>query len=488
MDALPEVSGPADFVRVSQPMDRTTSLAEVRVTRGGALRQRLLPEWSDRNFLVILGARTAMSGARALAGVVTPIYLALEGFDALRLGALLALVAVTSAVLSTTIGITSDRVGRKPFLVGVPLLAAAAAVVFAYDRSTVFLFASAALGSFGRGSGASAGAVGPYQPAESAFVAEALPPRYRNTAFGRLSFASSVGALGGGLLALLAPSGHLHGASATSAFRSAFLVAALLAALAGLVALLIRPPQAVGMEAQLVSAAPGGRTGREIAARARNEPPATAQESPGRGQRILAKLHFPQRSRGLLYRLWLTNGLNGFAIGMFGPFISYWFFRRFGASAGEIGTLFAVVNALTAASTLTAAGLARRWGLVATVTIVRNAQALLLVPMVLMPSFETAGAVYLLRMVVQRIGLPLRQSYVLAMADPSERASVLALSNLPSQLSMAVSPLFAGYLFDEVSLALPFDIAAVFQAANAMLFWVFFRHAPPEEERPPAGA
>jgi hypothetical protein len=62
------------------------------------------------------------------------------------------------------------------------------------------------------------------------------------------------------------------------------------------------------------------------------------------------------------------------------------------------------------ASTLSAAGLARRWGLVRTVFVVRCAQAVLLVPMVLSPTFWAAGAVYLLRMVAQRVGLPLLPS------------------------------------------------------------------------------
>ena len=445
-------------------------------TRRAIARRR--PGWSDRNFILILAARTTMSGARALAGVITPVYLALEGFTAERLGILLAVVAVSSALLSTLIGVTSDRVGRKPFLVVVPLFAGLAGVAFAFDRTAWVLFLAAALGSFGRGSGASAGAVGPYQPAESAFVAESLPPQQRNSAFGQLSFCSSLGALGGGLLALLASEHHLHGAAATAAFRDAFLATAVLAVAAGLLALFLSEERRAAPD---VAADPAGSgTGHGKTDRGGATPEQVAAGAATQERRGFA---FPHRSRALLYRLWATNSVNGFAVGMFGPFVSYWFFRRFDIGAGEIGTLFAVVNAATAASTLSAARLARRWGLVSTVTVVRFAQGLLLVPMVLAPNLEVAGAIYLLRMVVQRIGLPLRQSYVLAMADPAERGAVTALSNLPSQLTMAGSPVLAGYLFDEVSLVLPFDLAAIFQAANAGMFWAFFHNAPPEEER-----
>jgi MFS family permease len=402
---------------------------------------------TDRTIAIVISARVLMSASRALAAVVAPVYLAVIGFSALRLGELAMVVGLATAVLSTSIGFMSDRVGRKPFLVVVPLLATLAGIVFAFIRVPAAIFLAAAIGSFGRGSGAGAGMIGPYQPAEQALVAEVTPSARRNIVFGRLAFASSVGALLGGPLALLAGPTGLHGAAATEAFRLPFLVTAGLAAAAGLLAIALHEPAH--------PAAPGDR---------------------GRMPR------FPRRSMPLLARLWATNTVNGLAVGMFGPFVTYWFFRRYGVGPGQIGLLFGVINAATALSTLSAAGFARRWGLVRTVAVVRVLQGVLLVPMILAPSFVLAGGFYLLRMLIQRIGLPLRQSYVLAMADPEERAAVGALSNLPSQATNAIAPIFAGYLFDEVSLSLPFLLAAVLQVVNAGLYWGFFRNMPPEEE------
>lgn len=401
----------------------------------------------NRDLLALFWARVSMSAARALAGVVTPIYLALQGFSGLELGELWLVVAASSAVLSSAVGLLADRVGRRPWLIGVPMLAALAGVAFAFSRNVGVLFVMAGLGSFGRGAGAGAGAVGPYQPAESAIATELTPASSRNAVFGRLSLASSLGALVGGLAAATAGTGHPRGAAALVAYRPAFLVAAGLAVVAALVAVAVR------------------------------EPPARAGGEPGK-----RGIRFPGGSRPLLYRLWATNTVNGLAVGMFGPFVTYWLYRRFGVGAAQVGVLYAIINVATAAATLSAAGLARRFGLVRTVSVVRMAQAVLLVPMVLAPTFVIAGGFYLIRMVVQRIGLPLRQSYVVAMADPDERASVSALSQLPSQVAMAPSPLLAGYLFDQVSLELPFELAAVLQGLNAALFWFFFHRLAPEEE------
>ena len=429
---------------------------------GSVVRRWLVPPWGGRNFTVVFVARVAMSAARALAGVVVPVYLALQGFSGFALGVLFFGVALFTAVLSSSIGLASDRVGRRVFLVAVPLLAAAAAAVYAVTTWSPALVAMAIAGSFGRGSGAGAGAVGPYQPVESALVTDSTPATRRNDAFGRLAFGSSGGALVGSVFALLADGHHARGMATLAAFRPAFVAAAVLAAVAGLIALaLVEPPRAADAGGPVV--------------------PEGATEAAGPARR--RGLRFPHRSRPLLVRLWVTNGVNGLAIGMIGPFVTYWLYRRYGVGVGEIGILYAVINLATMPSTLSAAGLARRFGLVRTVTAVRIAQAVLLVPMALAPTFELAGAVYLVRMVVQRIGLPLRQSYVLAMADPAERASVAALANLPSQAAMAASPVLSGYLFDNVSLELPFELGAALQLVNAILFWVFFHGSAPEEER-----
>lgn len=407
-------------------------------------REALLPPFLDANVRIVLAARTAMSAARAIAGVVTALYLTAIGFSAVELGLLFVAVSLTSALASAVIGLASDRFGRRPFLIAVPLLAAVAGALFAEVRAPAALFVLASLGTFGRGAGAGGGSVGPYQPAESALVGEAVARKHRAAAFGRISFASSLGALAGGLLSNLAhPGPHLAPAAAAAAYRPAFLAAAALAFVAGALAFGI------------------------------SEPERPARERPGR------RIVWPRRSFAALWRLWVANGTNGIAIGAFGPFLSYWLYRRYGAGPAAIGDLFAVVNFATLASALAAAGVARRVGTVRAIVTVRALAGALLVPMVLSPTFALAAAIYVVRMLAQRIGLPLRQSYTQDLAHPDERGSVAALATLPAQATMAGSQVVAGYLFEEVSLAAPFELAAFFQAANAFLYWYLFTRRPP---------
>jgi len=434
--------------------------AESPAQRAAGWRQRIWPDWMTRDVNLVLLARLSMSSVRALAGVVVPIYLALIGFNAVDLGMLFVVVAIVAAIISSIVGFLSDRIGRKPFLVALPLFAALAAVIFALTRNIPLLFAFAALGSFGRGAGAGAGMIGPYQPAEQALLAEAAPPRARNDIFGRAAFFSSLGALiGGGPLAALPdllPNLHI-GASELVGFRVAFFVMAALAVVAALIVLPIadtRPAHA---------------------------PHAAASSDAPRSWNPLRGVS--STSWPILLRLWATNSVNGLAIGFFGPFITYWFYVRYGAGPATIGALYTIINLAALGSNLYAPRLANRLGLVRAITWGRALQAILMIPMVLAPTFWIAGAIYLLRMQAQRIALPLRQSYVMAVVPPHERGAVGALSNLPMQVTSAASPALAGYIFANISLALPFEIGAALQGVNAFLFYYFFHDMRPPEER-----
>jgi len=260
-----------------------------------------------------------------------------------------------------------------------------------------------------------------------------------------VAFASAAGGLIGGLLATLPQILQIFGSDRADAYQHSFFAVTVLAAFAALVVLPIANPRVPVAKPPLFS--------------------------------------FPRRSWPLLRRLWVTNSINGLAVGFFGPFITYWFFRRYGVSSGVIGILYAIINVATMVSNLGAAGVARRLGLVRAVVVTRIISALLLIAMALAPAFWIAGAIYLIRMMAQRVNLPLRQSYVMGMADPSERAAVGGLANLPAQGTSALSPILAGYIFENVSLALPFELGALFQALNGLAFLAFFRNALPPEER-----
>ena len=416
------------------------------------LRQQMSPEWMSSDVSLLMWARASMSVGRSLAGVIVPIYLAKNGFSSLELGALFAVVGIASAIMSASTGLLAERFGRKPFIVAVPLLAAVAAIAYTMTTDVVLLFAFAALGSFGRGAGAGGGSVGPYQPAEQALVADVTPAEHRNAVFGRLAFYSSLGALVGGLVARIPDIASSLGFEGNAAYDPAFLAMAAVAVLAAALAVPVR-------------------------------------DSSHGGEVRAPLIRFPRKSWPFLLKLWVTNSVNGVAVGFVGPFLTYWFYKRYGAGPGTIGLMYAFANLLGLFSNLGAASAARGLGLVRAIVVGRTVQAGLLAVMVLMPTFWLASVVYLVRIAGQRVAMPLRQSYTLGMVPPEERSAVAGLSNLPSQATSASGPPVAGYLFDHAGLTLPFEVAAMLYGVNTLLFYVFFRNMrPPEEAEEPVPA
>ncbi len=451
----------------AQPADRQ-SQGRGRETPASGGRRRELPGGRDAGLL--LCARVLMSGQRAFVGVVVPIYLARRGYSATELGVLFSVVALAAAAISTLIGVAADRVGRKPFLIYIPLLTAASCLVFGLTAQTVPLFIAAAVGSIGRGAGAGAAQVGPYQPAEQALLAGLVDDLRRPALFGLIASASAAGGLLGSLLAATPLSSPLAGSHpGPAAYWPAFAAAATLAALAAALAVPVRQPARAAAREPRSGPGPGPDSGRTSPAETPVQTPPSSRTEPERSSGRLSP-----ESWLLVRRLWATNTVNGLAVGLFGPFVTYWLYRRYGVSAAEIGVLYTVGNLITIASSQLAAPLARRAGTVRTVVIARTLQALLLPVLALMPSFALAGAVYTLRLVVQRLGIALRQSFVMSSAPADERARVGAFAQLPTQGAAALAPMLTGYLFTEVSLALPFELAGVLQLINAALFQHYF--------------
>lgn len=197
------------------------------------------------------------------------------------------------------------------------------------------------------------------------------------------------------------------------------------------------------------------------------------------GQRSL----LPRRPRGIIGRLALTNLVNGVGVGFCAPSIACWFYQRYGAGSATIGLLFAAVSLGATVPYTLGPSLARKIGLVNAVVSIRLVGVATLAILPLMPSFPLAAAVHFVRMTRQRASIPLRQSYSMEVVAEEERSAAAGLSNLPSQLSAAVSPAIAGYLFQSVSLELPFEIGTALQLLHAILYFSLFRNIhPPEEE------
>jgi len=408
--------------------------------------------------------RALRSFATAFLTVVFPLYLAGEHLSSFAVGAILTVGGVASAGLMAVVGIAGDRYGRRSMLVGLGAVGVVGSVAMAATGNPVVLTVANGFGGVGRGGGAgSGGAWGPFFPAEQPLLAESVPAERRTTAFGRISFVGVLAGAAGSLVAFVPGILHAHGVSLTSSYRLVFLFGALCSAGVVVVSLPLRERLATRSRP-----APGPERAGPVA------PPSAG--APG-----------TLSTRQLVGRLGLTNALNGLGFGFLGPLLTYWFHVRFGAGPTELAALYTAVNLVSALPYLGSAVLARRLGSVRTVVWTRSISVLLLLAMAAVPTFALAGLLFGLRMAVNSLSIPARQSFAMGVADEHRRGTVAALGSLPSMVTASISPIVGGALMEEL-LATPLLGAALFMGANTVAYYLAFRRTTPPEERKPVEA
>jgi len=401
--------------------------------------------WFSGNIPWLFAGRAVRSFSQALLVVAVPLYVAAAGYPTLRVGYLLSVAMVGSTAMTLLVGILSDRFGRKLVLMAV---AAVGSAIFALSTSFWVLAAMSALCSVRGGTAGSGGGFSPFYPAEQALIAGSSPDEDRNAVFSGLSLVGVLAGAAGSIAAALP--GVLQwrmGMSALDSYRPVFWIAAMSGFLVVLLTLPIREKPLVG---------------------------------PTRVNGTQTKM----AAWKLIGRLWITNGTIGLAMGVLGPFMTYWLALRYGVGPTRIATLYTAVNLLTALSYVLAPRIAAAMGAVRSIVVTRMGSVVLLGVMALAPTFFLASVAYALRVMVNSLGLPIRQSFVMGVADERSRSSVAALGNLPAQAIGMASPTLASYLVQSVSEEAPIWLATAALAVNAALFALLFRNIkPPEEEK-----
>jgi predicted MFS family arabinose efflux permease len=78
--------------------------------------------------------------------------------------------------------------------------------------------------------------------------------------------------------------------------------------------------------------------------------------------------------------------------------------------------------------------------------------------------------------------VPARQSYVMAVVPPEERAAAASVTNVPRSLAAALAPVPAGMMLDASSLGWPLMSAGVLKALYDLLVLIQFRSVKPADE------
>lgn len=372
----------------------------------------------------LLLARSMRSVAQGAMVVDISLYLNALHWSGLAIGLTLSGAGMCAAVLSLGIGLLSDRLRRRPFLIWNELFTVVCGLMPLLSASQAVLLAAIVLGGFGRGMN---GTAGPFGPAEQAWLADVVPVSERGWIYSINNALGFFGMALGASLAMLA-AWWMHGAAPRAAYSFLF-VLVIIGALANLWLLY-------------------GAVERQ-----RGTPQTT-------GARV-RRLH--RWENQLLRRLGRLNLLNGLSMGLIGPLISYWFALRFGVGPDRIGAVLAGTFALTGVMALFTGRMAMRHGLSRAVVWSRGIGVVLLVALPFMPWFWLAATAYMLRLAAGGASVGARQAQIVSLMRDQRRGLATSVNAASFQVPQSVGPGIAGPLIAAGFFVAPFCMSAALQ-------------------------
>jgi hypothetical protein len=100
-----------------------------------------------------------------------------------------------------------------------------------------------------------------------------------------------------------------------------------------------------------------------------------------------------------------------------------------------------------------------------------------------MPTAWLAVTVLIARYGLSQMDVPTRQSYVMAVVDPEERAAAASLTGVARALASATSPALSGFLLGLTTFGIPLLLAGGLKSVYDFALLAKFRGLRPPEER-----
>lgn len=403
----------------------------------------MLVSWLSSDGKLILAARGIRTFAYGFLSVLLGLYLDGLGFSPAQVGAVLTATLAGSAALTILFTSAADRVGRRRMLTISAVLMAGAGLLFALTNRYPLLILASLTGTIG----ATSGEVGPFLSLEQTILPQTAPPPRRNMLFGIYNTVGGLAGAGGSLFAA-APAllQSRWGFTELAALRLMFVLYAVLAIAA--LALILRLSRRVELSPE--------------------------DRVLGGGLR---------ESKGMVLKLSALFSVDSLAGGfVVQSLIAFWFHLRWGAGPELLGPIFLGVGVLQAASYLVAARVADRIGQINTMVFTHLPSNVLLMLVAAAPTFPAAVVLILARHALSQMDVPARQSYVMAVVAPSERAAAAGYTNVVRNLAQAVTPVLSGYAMQVVSLGLPFVIGGGLKIVYDLTLFAMFRHTRARED------
>lgn len=428
---MPQQGGCADGGRTRSTPDvgqaRRRRHTGLKVSRDGRL------------LVTTRGIRGFVDGA---VSVALAAYLTLLGYSGGRIGVLVGGMLLGSAALTLLVGVRGHRVRRRTILLSGAALMTITGVLYASTTVFVVLLIIGFVGTVNP----SAGDVSVFLPMEQSLLPATTSDEHRTALFARYvfvgSFAGAFGSLAAGVPQWVAAHTSLDDAQALRCVFGLYAVAGVATALCYL-----RLSTAIEPTGELSVSALGP-------------------------------------SKQIVYRLAAVFSLDAFGGGfVVQSMLALWLFRRFDLSLAAAGALLFWTGTCSAASAFASARIAKKIGLIRTMVVTHLPAQVLLISAALMPNLGLAVACLIGRSLLSAMDVPARNSYVMAVVSPPERAAAASVTNVPRSLASVLPPVLAGWMLDQTSFGWPLIIAGSLKIVYDLTLLRMFSHIRPPDEQ-----
>jgi MFS family permease len=173
----------------------------------------------------------------------------------------------------------------------------------------------------------------------------------------------------------------------------------------------------------------------------------------------------------------LVGGIMAVGVGMVFPFYNV-FLVSLGANARDVGFVFALGSLCAAVIGLSAPAVAKRFGALDAVFLLRVTIAPLYILLILWPSLTLAVLAHLVRQTTISMAWPIDSTFIGELLPPRARASVFGLRSAAWNLVSAVAAFAGGKIIVRTGYDWTFASIAVFTALSAVIFTVYYRRHP----------
>ncbi len=392
---------------------------------------------------LLLLARTIREVAFGFISIVLPVYWHEKGYAIFEIGMLFSIALLGSSVVSMSLGRFVDRIGRKRILVLSSVLWTLTTPLLLVSKNVAVIGLVMLLGSISP----TGKEIGLYLGIEQAILSRLFAGQRRTNTYAWFNLvgysATAAGALLASAVGLANSLGNVPDIG--SALFRAIIVAY---SIAGAIQLLLYGLLTPSVEEQ-------GRS------------PKDAYRLPDKS------------TRKLVYGLSALFALDSFAGGLIVQgILVYWFRVRYHIDLTQLGLIFFGTNILSALSSIVAARIAQRIGLLNTMVFSHLPSNVMLMLIPVMPGAGPAVALLLLRHLLSQMDVPTRQAYSMAMVDTPDRGYLGAWTNGARTLGTAATPILSGALLTVSLSGIPFLLAGGLKIVYDLWLWATFRKVP----------